>query len=39
MTLQEDAGIEPLDIELLVGLEELLPEWDSKSDEEAYRDL
>jgi hypothetical protein len=39
MTLQEDAGIEPLDIEFLVGWEELLPEWDSEADEEAYRDL
>jgi hypothetical protein len=39
MTLQEDAGIESLDIEFLVGLEELLPEWDSEAGEEAYRDL
>jgi hypothetical protein len=39
MTLQEDAGIASLDIEFLVGLEELLPEWDSEADEEAYRDL
>ena len=39
MTLQEDTGIAPLDIEFLVGVEELLPEWDSEADEEAYRDL
>jgi hypothetical protein len=39
MALQEDGGGEPLDIEILLGLEELLPEWNSEADEEAYRDL
>ncbi len=37
--LQEDDGNEPLDIEFLLGLEELLSEWDSENDDEAYRDL
>jgi len=36
---QEDGGNEPFDIEFLLGLEELLPEWNSVNDEEAYRDL
>jgi hypothetical protein len=36
---QEDGRSEPLDIEFLLGLEELFPEWDSVNDEEAYRDL
>jgi hypothetical protein len=39
MALQEDDGCEPLDIEFLLGLEKLLPEWNSEADEEAYRDL
>jgi hypothetical protein len=39
MALQEDGGGEPLDIEFPLGLEELLPEWNSEADEEAYRDL
>jgi hypothetical protein len=39
MSLQEDGGNEPLDIEFLLGLEVLLSEWDSENDEEAYRDL
>jgi hypothetical protein len=39
MPLQEDDEIEPLDIEFLLILEELLSEWDSEADEQAYRDL
>jgi hypothetical protein len=39
MALQEDGENEPLDIEFLLSLEELLPEWNSANDEEAYRDL
>jgi hypothetical protein len=36
---EENGGSEPLDIEFPLGLEELLPEWNSTDDQEAYRDL
>jgi len=39
VAVQEDSENEPFDIEFLLGLQELLPEWNSVNDEEAYRDL
>jgi hypothetical protein len=39
VVLEENGGSESFDIEFLLGLQELLPEWDSVNDEEAYRDL